>query len=184
MRFVVAALLVATACTLAAQQPDLPKPESEEPAASPAPSARSSPSPAPESIPQQPLSPEERAALLAQPPPVVPSITELDEPFKDKPISPLAEAAERRAQWRELRNRVANDADLRAVRRKAEAARTDLEKRKLMRAYYELYFGKMIALTPDPGLKSYLNDRKNEHVRALPQPRVRPSPTPAKVTTH
>ena len=180
MRFLVVALLVLSVCTLAAQETDLPKREGPDPAASPAPAARTSPSPAPEVIPAQPLSAEERAALLAQPPPAVPTTSELDETFKEKPISPIAEAAEHRAQWRKLRNRIANDASLRAARRKAEAARTDLEKRRLLRAYYELYFGRMIAMTSDPGLKLYLNDRKKEHLNALPQPRVRPSPTPTK----
>ena len=36
----------------------------------------------------------------------------------------------------------------------AEAARTDLEKRKLLRQYYELYYAKMIGLASKPDLKA------------------------------
>jgi hypothetical protein len=165
-----------------AQQPELPIADAEKTPtpASHAPPPAAAPAPPPELIPADVLAPAERVAQPAATPLPLPPVSQLDDAFKEKPISTSAEATQRRAQWRELRNQVANDAEIKAARRKADAARTDLQKRVLLRAYYELYFGRMIALAADPGLKAYLTARRTEHLSSLPQPRVRPSPTPAK----
>ncbi len=168
-------------------EPPLPKPDTQDsPSPGPIRSA-ASPSPSPEAqpdlIPPDIMSPAERAA---SPPPSIPSLPtlpQLDEAFKKKPISSTAGVAEKHAQWRALKNQVANREDVRAARRAADAASTDLEKRTLLRKYYEIFYGQMLALATNPELKAYVNDRKNDQLNTLPQPRVRPTPTPSPTPT-
>jgi hypothetical protein len=108
-----------------------------------------------------------------------PSLQQLDEAFKEKPISTAAADYRNRLEWRRLRNIVTNDAELKAALATAEAAKTDLQKRKLLRRYYEMCFGRMIRLASTPEMKAYLTARKNEQLGLLPQPHVRPTPTPS-----
>jgi hypothetical protein len=175
-------ILCGFGCVLLAQEPDLPKPETQEPALSPTTTDASvpnaSPSPTPDLIPPDVLPPTERAASRVPTIPNLPTLPQLDEAFKQKPISPTASAAENHAQWRELKNQVVNREDVRAAHRAAEAAHTDLQKRILLRRYYEIFYGEMIALATKPELKAYINDRKNDQLNTLHQPRVRPTPTP------
>ena len=177
IRLIGALLAFSTAATRG-QDPALPTRERPDdlPVQSGSPVPTALPSPPPPLFPPDPIAPAERAASPAPAPPVLPGISELDQGFKEKPINAAAEAARRQSEWRILRNQVANDADVKTARRRAETAGTDFEKRMLLRDYYEIYFGKMIALTSDPGMKAFLNDRKREHLGLLPQPRVRPSP--------
>ena len=87
-------------------------------------------------------------------------IPQLDESFRQNPVSATAENARKHEEWRQLQNRVANDAEIKAALRTADAAHTDLEKRRLLRTYYEIYFGKMITLASNPEIKTYLVARK------------------------
>ena len=167
-------LLFAGIGPLPAQDAPLPSPAPQDPAATtptPAPVA-----PPPQLIPPDILPPPD--AALVPPAPNVPSIPQLDEGFKIGPVNQPAETRRLHAEWRKLRNRVENDPQIRAARVTAEKARTDLEKRKLLRRYYDLLYARMSALA-DPGLRPYLKDRKNEAVATLPQPRVRPETVPA-----
>ena len=107
------------------------------------------------------------------------TIPQLDEALARSPVNAAANATRRQIEWRELRNRVANDADLKAKLRVAEAARTDLEKRKLLGRYYEAYFGRMIALASSAEFKAFLEEKKTEQLSALAQRRVRPEPSPS-----
>jgi len=66
-----------------------------------------------------------------------------------------------------------------AAKKYAQAARTDLEKRKRLNSYYEIYYQRMSALATTPELKLALQAFKDAHQGMLAQPRVRPSPTPA-----
>jgi hypothetical protein len=93
-------------------------------------------------------------------------------------LSASAESAKYQLEWRELRNRVAADPHVTRALATAETADTDLEKRQLLRQYYELYYGKMIDLATTPGLKAFVKARKDERLSQLPQPRVRPTSTP------
>ena len=150
-----------------AQEPPLPQPDSE---------TAPPPANAPQLIPDDVLP-------AATPVPSLPTLPQLDEVFKDNPLTQAASDQRARIEWRKLRNAATNDPAVKAARAKAEAARTDLEKRKLLRAYYELLFSKMIARASSPAVHGYLNDRKNDHLKTLPQPRVRPEtvslgPTP------
>ncbi len=158
---------VAAACvTAGAEEPALPKPDTQEPppSAAPAPSV-------PQLIPDDVLP-------AATPGPSAPSLPQLDEAFKDNPLTQAAAEHRARIEWRKLRNVAANDPAVKAALAKAEAARTDLEKRKLLRRYYELLYGKMMPRASTPEVRRYLHDRKHDHLRGLPQPKVRPESVP------
>lgn len=103
----------------------------------------------------------------------VPSIEQLDEELKPKPLSEAAENFRMKIEWRKLRNQAQNDPGVKAAHAAAEQARTDLERRRLLAKYFNAFFDKMIALG-SPEMKAYLNARRLEHLRSLPQARVRP----------
>jgi hypothetical protein len=99
--------------------------------------------------------------------------------FKQTPLGKAADEARLHAQWRDLSNRTVNEPDLIAARTHAEAARTDLEKRQRLRAYYTTYFDRLRARADSPELKDFIDARKAEHLASLAQDRVRPGSTPA-----
>jgi hypothetical protein len=156
-----------------AQEPVLPA----DPEQTPPPAGEPLPSPPPQLIAPEILPPPD----VSPPPqrPDFPGIPELDAGFADKPHTPEADKRRQLVEFRKLRNRVQNEPEIRAALARAEAARTDLQKRKLLARYIDVYFARMLALAP-ADLKPYLRDRKREHLAALPQPRVRPGvfPTP------
>jgi hypothetical protein len=190
--FARAAALLLIGGTLHAQEVALPQPEHSAqgpPAAavtSPSPAAATSPTatasatiPPPQLIPPDILPmPDPSAPPIALPP--ADTIQQLDEALKPKIISPAAQEYQWRIEWRKLRNRIENDPSVREARATADHARTDLEKRKLLARYYDVFYGKAIALAPE--FKGYLNDRKRDALNALPQPRVRPESVPATPT--
>jgi hypothetical protein len=162
--------------------------------------------PPPEPLPSRPVIPELPAASRAAPSvipadllpasaaqpgattsrPPVPTVPEIDAGFAPKPLSPEMDNHRRHIEWRKLRNRVQNEADVRQALIRAQTAPTDLEKRKRLRGYYELLYARMAAgATAD--MKAFLQQRKSEALVTLPQPRVRPetlrltgaNPTPA-----
>jgi hypothetical protein len=110
--------------------------------------------------------------------PELPELKQLDDSFKPKSLGKDADALRVHVLWRELKNRTANDPDVQAAKKYAQAARTDLEKRKRLRDYYEVYYQRMSALATTPELKLALQALKDVHQSLLAQPRVRPSPTP------
>ena len=57
-------------------------------------------------------------------------------------------------------------------------AKTDLEKRVRLRAYYNIYYAHMQALASSPEVKSYLDGKKAAVLESLAQHRVRPSSSP------
>jgi hypothetical protein len=158
-------LSIVTSCAIAAlavygQDVPLPKSEPQDPAATPP----------PELIPADILPPPDPAA-----PPMtldIPTIDQLDEGLKPPPLSPAAEAHRLHIEWRKLRNRAQNDPRVKAAFADADAARTDLERRRLLARYVEILHARMIAMAPE--MKKYLLDRKREQLAALPQPRTRP----------
>jgi len=182
MRFTasIGALIILGFSALAQELP-LPNPETQDAVPGTTSVLTSSPSPAPELIPADVLPAIDRGASPAPPSANEPAIPKLDEIFRQNPLSAAAENSRRHAEWRQLQNRVVNDAKVKEALRLADAAGTDLEKRKLLRSYYQIFFGKMIALASTPEMKAYLNERKKNQLNALPQPRVRPEPAaPAK----
>ncbi len=114
--------------------------------------------------------------------PRIPSLDELDQAFKQSSLGKAADEARLHAQWRELSNRFINDRDLVEARANAGRAKTDLEKRRRLRAYYTMFYDRMRAQASSPELKSYIDTHKAQHLGLLAQNRVRPSPAPPAVT--
>jgi len=112
------------------------------------------------------------------PAPRIPSLDELDQAFKQSSLGKAADEARLHAQWRELSNRIINDRDLVEARAHAGQAKTDLEKRHRLRAYYTMFYDRMRAQANSPELKSYIDTHKAQHLALLAQNRVRPSPAP------
>ena len=184
-----ALLWCASDSRLAAQDAPLPQPATQDPAPllpTPAPSATVTPA-APQLIPADILPMPDPAASAPASLPDIPTIEQLDQAMSPPPLSPAAVARQQHIEWRKLRNQVQNEARVKAALAEADAAKTDLQRRKLLARYIELYHARMIALAP-PEMKQYLLDRKREQLAALPQPRVRPetapkpAPTPAGAT--
>jgi hypothetical protein len=111
--------------------------------------------------------------------PELPDVKQLDDNFKKpRSLGRDADAMRLHVQWRELKNRTVNDPQVQAANAYAQAARTDLEKRKRLRSYYEIYYQRMSALATTPELKLAMQVMKVTHQAMLDQPKVRPSPTP------
>jgi Glu-tRNA(Gln) amidotransferase subunit E-like FAD-binding protein len=108
--------------------------------------------------------------------PELPELSKLDEAFKHTSIGKAADEYRARLDIRMLENRIANDPDIMAAKKNAEAAPTDLEKRERLRAYYELLYGRMRRSASSEETRKALNDEQTEHLRMLDQPRVRPIP--------
>ena len=128
--------------------------------------------------------PEAAATPLSEPNgPELPEISQLDQTFsKPKSLGKDADAFRVHLEWRELKNRIVNDPTVQAAKAYAQAARTDLEKRNRLRAYYETYYQRLSALATTPEIKVALQVFKATHQYVLAQPRVRPSPTPEGAT--
>jgi hypothetical protein len=128
--------------------------------------------------------PEATAAPSSEPNgPELPEISQLDQTFsKPKSLGKDADALRVHIEWRQLKNRTVNDPAVQMAKAYAQAARTDLEKRERLRAYYEVYYQRMSALATTPEIKLALQQLKATHQYLLAQPRVRPSPTPEGAT--
>ena len=112
--------------------------------------------------------------------PELPDLKQLDDNFKKpKSLGTDADTLQLHADWRQLKNRTVNDPEVQAAEKYALAARTDLERRKRLSTYYEIYYQRMTALATTPELKVALQALKTNHQNMLVQPKVRPSPTPA-----
>jgi hypothetical protein len=158
---------------LVAQEPPLP-----EATATPAPN----PSARPElNIPDIPMEVEPSPLVpnsSPTPKKTVPSISELDSAFSNSSLGKAVEEQRLHLEWRKLKNRVSQDAELLAAKKAIASGRTDVEKRELMRSYYKLYYARMVALADKPELKAYLEQKKTEIIAGLAQPHVRPEPVP------
>ncbi len=110
--------------------------------------------------------------------PRIPAIDDLDQAFKQSSLGKAADEARLHAQWRELSNRLINHPDLVEARAHAGRAKTDLEKRHRLRAYYTMFYDRMRAQAGSPELKNYIDTHKTQHLALLAQNRVRPSPAP------
>ena len=115
--------------------------------------------------------------------PDLPEISQLDQTFsKPKSLGKDADALRIHLEWRQLKNRVVNDPIVQTAKAFALAARTDLERRERLRAYYEVYYQRMTTLATTPEIKVALQVYKAIHQYVLAQPRVRPSPIPEGAT--
>ena len=180
MKFRVFALTTFFCATLATgQEPPLPAATS---------TPASSPSARPElSIPEIPMT-VEPSPLVPNTAPTpkknLPSIQELDTAFQHSSLGAAVEEQRLHLEWRKLRNRVGQDADVVAARKAIATARTDPEKRDLTRAYYKMFYGRMEALAETPDVKAYLEQKKKDIINSLAQPHLRPEPTPRASPKH
>ena len=134
---------------------------------------------APPSVDLFPEQKEEPSPTVPPNGPELPDLKKLDESFtKPKSLGKEADTLQVHALWRQLKNRTVNDPEVQAAAKYAQAARTDLEKRKRLRSYYDVYYQRMSALATTPELKVALQALKDVHQNMLIQWRVRPSPTP------
>ncbi|HLW35657.1 MAG TPA: hypothetical protein VKS98_08355 [Chthoniobacterales bacterium] len=138
---------------------------------------------------QSAASPASRPSPSATAEPTIPERAQIDQIFKQTSLGKEADERRLHIEWRELENRVVNDPDIVAAKQAADKAHTDLEKRQLLRAYYDLYYGRMRALASSPEMKASLDQLRIAHVSRTSQHRVRsvedadlpsPSPTPKK----
>src|SRR3954447_14514340 len=166
-------LFVLGAVLLRAQEPPLPQ-SSGTPA--PTPSAR------PQlNIPDIPIE-VEPSPLVPNTSPApkksVPSLQELDTVFQHSSLGQAVEEQRLHLEWRKLKNRTVLDPEVVAAKKAADSARTDLEKRNLLRAYYKVFYAHMTALAETPEIKGYLEQKKKDSLNALAQPHLRPEPAP------
>jgi hypothetical protein len=133
--------------------------------------------------PQKTAKPSANASVEPTIPPDLPDVAKLDEMFRRSSLGRKADEFRLHAEWRRLRNQIANAPDVVAAKKAAEGARTDLEKRRLLRQYYELCYARMQALATQPDVKAGLEEMKAQHLKTLAQPRVRPSASPVPTRT-
>ena len=174
MKSAIVVLFVTFAGAMAfAQEPPLPAPTST-PAASP--SAR------PElNIPEIPMTVEPSPLVpntSPTPKKILPSIQELDTAFQHSSLGAAVEEQRLHLEWRKLQNRVSQDVDVIAAKKAIAGAVTDPEKRDLTRAYYKIFYGRMVALAETPDVKAYLEQKKKDAINGLAQPHLRPEATP------
>jgi len=124
------------------------------------------------------------AASAGARPENVPQLSQLDEMFKQTPMGKAADAQRLRVEWRQLKNKVVNDPDLIAMKRSAEAARTDLEKREKLRGYYKLYFARVSQFPMSPEMKQHVDAMQASQLGLTAQSRVRPSPAATPTETN
>lgn len=157
----------------------------------PLPAARETPSPGPvvrpqlnipdipttvEPAPLVPLVPHPATSPVQKKP--VPPLSELDAAFQRSPLGQAAEEYRLHVEWRQLQNRASLDPEVIAAKAAVKTGRTDLEKRDHLRAYYKIFYARMVALTAAPEVKAYLDGKKKAMLDSLAQPRVRPEATP------
>ena len=116
-------------------------------------------------------------------PPNLPERSQIDEIFRQTSLGKAADERRLHLEWRKLANQMGNDPHIIEAKKYAEAASTDFEKRRRLREYYELYYGRMRSLTSSAEMKDALDKLKLSHVSTTAQPRVRPEydanlPTP------
>ena|ERR1041385_1235107 len=123
-----------------------------------------------------PTGPAEQISPLPIPSvtPALPELSTLDQAFNQTGLGKDAEEIRTRVELRKLQNQVARDPAVLAAKAAAERAPTDLEKRQLLREYYNINYGLMLQRTSNPALRAAVEQSKREHVGLLAQPRVRP----------
>ena len=174
MKFLSAAMaaLILGASVLRAQEPPLPA-ATETPA--PSPSAR------PQlDIPEIPMTVEPSPLVpntSPTPKKTVPSLPELDAAFQHSSLGQAVEEQRLHLEWRKLKNRASADPDVIAAKKAIATARTDVDKRNLMRTYYKIYYGRMQTLAETPDVKAYVEQKKKEILNSLAQPNVHPEPS-------
>jgi hypothetical protein len=108
--------------------------------------------------------------------PAGPDLQKLNEVFKQTTLGKVADEYRLHLQMAALEAKIRNDTDLHEARASADRAPTDLERRHRFKAYYKLYYKKLIALASTPELQAYLRAHQAAQESSLLQPRVRHNP--------
>jgi hypothetical protein len=188
MKFLLAIILIAFSIPsgiLCAQEPPLPA-QTETPGPSPSPAGKRPQLNIPEipssieppTLVQDPSPTMGRARMAPAVGKTAPALSQLDAAFNRSPLGQAAEEQRLHREWRELQNRSANDPEVVAAKAATTTAKTDLEKRVLLRAYYNIYYAHMQALASSPEMKRYLDGKKAAVLAGLAQNRVRSTPAP------
>src|SRR5437667_3570780 len=148
------AALILGAMLLLAQEPPLPS-ATETPAPSPSARPQLEIPDIPMTVEPSPLVPNTSPAPKKN----IPSLPELDAAFQHSSLGAAVEEQRLHLEWRKLKNRVSQEADVIAAKKAIAGAQTDPEKRDLTRAYYKLFYGRMEALAETPDVKTYLEQR-------------------------
>ncbi len=172
MKVFIIAGICSFASLLLAQEPPLPA-ATETPAPSPSARPQLDIPDIPMTVEPSPLVPNTSPA----PKKTLPSLPELDAAFQHSSLGQAAEEQRLHLEWRKLKNRATSDPEVIAAKKAISAARTDLDKRNLMRAYYKLFYARMQAFAETPEVKAYLEQRKKDALNSLAQPNVRPEPS-------
>jgi len=114
--------------------------------------------------------------------PAGPDLQKLNALFKQSSLGKAADEHRLHLQMVSLETRIRNDEGLHALKMSADKARTDLERRHWLRAYYQHYFKKLKALASTPDLQDYLRAQEAAREASLLQPRVRPETDEAEAT--
>ena len=168
------AALILGVVLLRAEEPPLPA-ATETPAPSPSASVRPQ-----VDIPDIPMTVEPSPLVpntSATPKKTIPSISELDTAFQHSSLGQAVEEQRLHLEWRKLKNRASLDPEVVAAKKAIGSARTDVDKRNLMRAYYKIFYARMQALAETAEIKGYLEQKKKDALNGLAQPRVHPEPT-------
>jgi hypothetical protein len=165
-------ILFLTAVLVRAQEPPLPA-ATETPAPSPSARPQLDIPDIPMTVEPSPLVPNTSPA----PKKTVPSLPELDAAFQHSSLGQAVEEQRLHLEWRKLKNRASADPEVIAAQKAISAARTDVDKRNLMRAYYKIFYAHMQALAETPEIKAYLEQKKKDALNSLAQPKVRPEPS-------
>ncbi len=123
------------------------------------------------------------------PAPSLPDVSQLDQIFHQNSLGKEADDRKFHIEWRRLANQATNDPAVIAAKAEVGTARTDLEKRHKLRAYYDTYYGRMRAMAATAEMKATLDTLKEAHLSQINQPRVRPAsdgalPTPTPPKKH
>lgn len=133
----------------------------------------------PLSVEPSPLVPNTSTSSSTSPAPkkAAPPLSELDAAFQHSSLGQAAEEYRLHVEWRQLQNRASLDSNVVAAKAAVKTARTDLEKRERLRAYYRIFYARMQALATAADVKVYLEGKKKAVLDSLAQPRVRPETT-------
>jgi hypothetical protein len=169
MKVLIIAAFSLCASLLLAQEPPLPA-ATETPAPSPSVRPQIDIPDIPMTVEPSPLVPNTSPAPKKN----VPSLTELDAAFQHSSLGQAVEEQRLHLEWRKLKNRASADPEVVAAKKAIAGARTELDKRNLMRAYYKLFYARMQAFAETAEIKTYLEQKKKEILNSLAQPNVRP----------
>jgi hypothetical protein len=122
-----------------------------------------------------PLIPE----IPMPPPPPSRSRSEAPVRKRDSATADAEEAVKQRIRIREVKTKAQRDPAVQAEWDRAQAQRTDFEKREAMKNYYRLLYGRMAKI--DPTLKAPVNTLLQQSLARLDQTRIAPTPAPSAI---